>query len=256
MSYVQLYLKEEIQAEALVRNLPGFARFLPVAALFHGQVLNVAGLARDAGVARTTIAGYLEILADTHLAWLVPGFEARLRVKERQHPKLYWVDPGVVRAMRRDRHVPTAAERGPLFEGWLAIAASGLRRSRPRRRPPLRRAVLLGPVRARRGRGRFRDPSRRDLHGHRSQGQGGPRHARLEGPARHLRPPRVAAPPARLHGRSRLPDRRWDRGAAGGTVRQRAPGGTRLNRRWRVTYTRNSLGLKVWNSALALSAQP
>jgi predicted AAA+ superfamily ATPase len=119
-AYVQLYLKEEIQAEALVRNLPGFARFLPVAALFHAQVLNVAGLARDAGVARTTIAGYLDILADTHLAWFVPGFEARLRVKERQHPKLYWADPGVVRAMRGDRHAPTAAERGPLFEGWLA----------------------------------------------------------------------------------------------------------------------------------------
>lgn len=50
----QLYLREEIQAEALVRNLPGFARFLPIAALFHGQVVNVAGLARDAGVARTT----------------------------------------------------------------------------------------------------------------------------------------------------------------------------------------------------------
>ncbi|MEW5982736.1 MAG: type II toxin-antitoxin system prevent-host-death family antitoxin [Acidobacteriota bacterium] len=119
-AYVHMYLKEEIQAEALVRNLPGFARFLPVAALFHGQVLNVASLARDAGVARSTVAGYLDILADTHLAWLVPGFEAKLRVKERQHPKLYWVDPGVVRAVRRDRHAPTPAERGSLFEGWVA----------------------------------------------------------------------------------------------------------------------------------------
>lgn len=119
-AYVQLYLKEEIQAEALVRNLPGFARFLPIAALFHGQVLNVSGLARDAGVARSTVVGYLDILADTHLAWLVPGLEAKLRVKERQHPKLYWVDPGVVRAVRRDRHAPTPVERGSLFEGWIA----------------------------------------------------------------------------------------------------------------------------------------
>jgi predicted AAA+ superfamily ATPase len=119
-AYAQMYLREEIQAEALVRNLSGFARFLPVAALFHGQLLNAAGLARDAGVARTTVAGYLDILADTHLAWLLPGFEPRLRVKERQHPKLYWVDPGVVRAMRRDRHAPTPAERGALFEGWVA----------------------------------------------------------------------------------------------------------------------------------------
>ena len=119
-AYVQMYLKQEIQAEALVRNLPGFARFLPIAALFHGQVLNVAGLARDAGVARTTVAGYLDILADTQLAWLLPAFEARLRVKERQHPKLYWVDPGVVRAARGEFHPPGAVDRGPLLEGWVA----------------------------------------------------------------------------------------------------------------------------------------
>ena len=45
-AYVQLYLREEIKAEALVRNLPGFARFLPIAALFHGQVINVSAIAR------------------------------------------------------------------------------------------------------------------------------------------------------------------------------------------------------------------
>ncbi|MFM8708112.1 MAG: ATP-binding protein, partial [Planctomycetia bacterium] len=118
-SYVQMYLKEEIQAESLVRNLPGFARFLPVAAVFHGQVLSVAGLARDAGVARTTVDGYLGILADTYLAWLLPAFEARLRVKERRHPKLYWTDSGIVRGVRREFHPPTAAERGVLFEGWI-----------------------------------------------------------------------------------------------------------------------------------------
>lgn len=118
-SYVRLYLREEIQAEALVRNLPGFARFLPVAALFHGQVLNAAGLARDAGVARTTVAGYLEILVDTHLVAFLPAFEARLRVKERKHPKLYWTDPGVVRAMKGQFHEPAPEERGALLEGWV-----------------------------------------------------------------------------------------------------------------------------------------
>jgi predicted AAA+ superfamily ATPase len=118
-AYVQLYLKQEIQAEALVRNLPGFARFLPVAALFHGQVLSVAGLARDAGVARTTVSGYLEILSDTYLAWLLPAYEGKLRVKERKHPKLYWVDPGIMRAVRREFHPPGELERGALLEGWV-----------------------------------------------------------------------------------------------------------------------------------------
>lgn len=118
-AYAQLYLREEIQAEALVRNLPGFARFLPVAALFHGQAVNVAGLARDAGVARTTVTGYLEILQDTYLVSLLPAFEAKLRVKERRHPKLYWTDPGIVRAMKRQLHEPASEERGPLLEGWV-----------------------------------------------------------------------------------------------------------------------------------------
>jgi uncharacterized protein len=118
-AYAQLYLREEIQAEALVRNLPGFARFLPVAALFHGQVINVAGLAREAGVARTTITGYVDILQDTYLVSMLPPYEAKLRVKERKHPKLYWSDPGIVRAMKRQLHEPAAEERGALLEGWI-----------------------------------------------------------------------------------------------------------------------------------------
>ena len=118
-AYAQLYLREEIQAEALVRNLPGFARFLPVAALFHGQLVNAASIARDAGVARTTVTGYLDILQDTYLVSLLPPFEAKLRVKERKHPKLYWSDPGIVRAMKRQLHEPAMEERGALLEGWI-----------------------------------------------------------------------------------------------------------------------------------------
>ena len=118
-AYVQLYLKQEIQAEALVRNLPGFSRFLPVAAVFHGQVLSIAALARDAGVARTTVSGYLDVLIDTHMAWFLPAYEGKLRVKERKHPKLYWVDPGVVRAVKREFHPPGDLERGALLEGWV-----------------------------------------------------------------------------------------------------------------------------------------
>ena len=120
VAYVQLYLREEIQAEALVRNLPGFARFLPVAALFHGQTLNVASLARDAEVSRTTVAGYLQIIEDTLLAFRLPAFEGKLRVRERRHPKLYWVDAGIVRALKRQLGPLTAEEQGSLLEGWVA----------------------------------------------------------------------------------------------------------------------------------------
>ncbi len=118
-AYVQLYLREEIKAEALVRNLPGFARFLPIAAMFHGQTINVAGIARDAGTARTTVSGYLDILEDTLLTFRLPGYEARLRVRERKQPKLYWVDPGLVRGVKKQLGPLAAEETGALFEGWL-----------------------------------------------------------------------------------------------------------------------------------------
>ncbi|MGE0360354.1 MAG: ATP-binding protein [Vicinamibacterales bacterium] len=118
-AYVQLYVREEIRAEALVRNLPAFLRFLPVAALFHGQVVNISGLARDAATSRTTIEGYVEILEETLLATRLPAFESRLRARERKHPKLYWVDPGLVRAAKRQLGELTAEERGPLFEGLV-----------------------------------------------------------------------------------------------------------------------------------------
>lgn len=119
-AYTQLYLKEEIQAEALIRNLPGFARFLPVAALFHGQTINVTTIAREAGVARTTVAGFLQILEDTLLCFRVPAYEAKLRVRERKLPKWYWCDPGLVRAMKRASGDVAIEERGPLFEGLVA----------------------------------------------------------------------------------------------------------------------------------------
>lgn len=119
-AYVQTYLKEEIQAEALVRNLAGFMRFLPIAALFHGQVINISNLARDCGAERSTVSGFLEILQDTLVTFHLPAFEAKLRVKERKHPKLFWVDPGLARAAKGDFGPISAEERGSLFEGWIA----------------------------------------------------------------------------------------------------------------------------------------
>ncbi len=118
-TYVRYYLREEVRAEGLVRNLPGFARFLPIAALYHGQVVNISGIARDCGVARTTVQGYLDILEDTLLTFRLHAFQPRLRVRERHHPKLYWVDSGLVRAVKK-LHGPIAPEeRGALLEGWV-----------------------------------------------------------------------------------------------------------------------------------------
>lgn len=120
-AYAELFLREEVQAEALVRNLAGFARFLPVAALFHGQVLNLSSIARDAGVGRATVEDYFQILVDAHQGAFLPAYEARLRVRERKGPKWYWTDAGVVRAMKGQLGEVAQEERGALFEGTVAM---------------------------------------------------------------------------------------------------------------------------------------
>ena len=73
-----------------------------------------------AEVGRTTFSGYLEILEDTLLAFRLPAFEAKLRLRERKHPKLYWVDPGLVRAAGNRPGERHPQERGTLFEGFMA----------------------------------------------------------------------------------------------------------------------------------------
>ena len=118
-SYVQLYLKEEIQAEAILRNLAGFSRFLPVSALFHGQVVNLSNVARDCAVSRPTVVGFFQILQDTLLLKTLEAYDARLRIRERKRAKCYFIDPGLVRAIK-NQHGPVALEeKGALFEGLI-----------------------------------------------------------------------------------------------------------------------------------------
>jgi predicted AAA+ superfamily ATPase len=104
----------------IVRNLSGFARFLPIVALYHGQALNVSNIAREAGVARTTVAGYLNILEETLLCFRLPAYETKMQVRERKLPKWYWCDPGLVRAIKRSLGALISEETGPLFEGLVA----------------------------------------------------------------------------------------------------------------------------------------
>jgi len=119
-TYCETYLREEIQHEALVKNLASFSRFLRVSALMHGQVLNTLNIAREAGVARSTVQGYFDVLYDTHVAFALEAYQPRLSLRERHHPKFYWFDPGVVRALKGYRQPPTLEERGALLEGLVA----------------------------------------------------------------------------------------------------------------------------------------
>ena len=132
-AYVHTYLRQEIQQEALVKDLGSFHRFLKVAAIMHGQVVNQAAIARDAGVARTTVQRFFDTLVDTLVGHLVPAWQPRARVREAGKPKFYFFDPGVVRAIRDVVDEPLAdADSGALLEGYLlhelraAIAYQGL----------------------------------------------------------------------------------------------------------------------------------
>lgn len=119
-AYSDTYLAEEIRAEALARSLTSFARFLEVAALMNGQVVNIAGLSRDAQVQRPTAQGYFDVLVDTLLGDWLPAFRERVRVKQVAQPKFYFFDPGVARAAAGRLRLPLdSAERGPLLETWI-----------------------------------------------------------------------------------------------------------------------------------------
>lgn len=99
-AYASLYLQEEVQAEALVRDLGGFARFLEAISFSHGSLLNLAEVARDCHVGRKTVEGYLDILEDLLLSYRVPVFTKRAKRHLVGHAKFYYFDAGVYRSLR------------------------------------------------------------------------------------------------------------------------------------------------------------
>ncbi len=119
-TYAEMYLEEEIKQEALTRNIGGFARFLEVAARQNGQITNVSNIARDAQVARPTVQGYFDILKDTLIgSWLIP-WKLKRATKQIAHPKFYFFDTGVVRALSgRLPYASSQEELGPLLETFL-----------------------------------------------------------------------------------------------------------------------------------------
>jgi len=119
-AYAANYIKEEIQQEALVKNIDSFTRFLEIAALMNGQVVNTTGISRDAAVARPTVQRYFEVLTDTLIGAWLPAWRPRAKVKEVAHPKFYFFDTGVVRAvLQRLREPLEGAERGHLLETFV-----------------------------------------------------------------------------------------------------------------------------------------
>ena len=98
--YLQLYVKEEVQAEGLVRQIGDFSRFMEIASFSHGAVWTSTDISREAGVKRATVDNYLQILEDLFLAFTIPVFTRRAKRRLIAHPKFYFFDVGVYRALR------------------------------------------------------------------------------------------------------------------------------------------------------------
>ena len=120
-AYASLYLQEEVQAEALVRNVGAFARFLEAISFSHGSLLNLSEVARECQVGRKTVEGYLEILEDLLLSFRIPVFTRRAKRHLVAHDKFYYFDAGVYRSIRPKGPLDSPEEiEGMALEGLIA----------------------------------------------------------------------------------------------------------------------------------------
>ncbi len=122
VAYVDTYLREEIQAESLVRKIPAFSRFLLTSALTSGQILNFTAIASDSEVPTATVREYYQILEDTFLGFLVPGWTKSLKRKAMSSAKFYFFDLGVRNTLAQIKSLSPQTELfGQAFEHFIAL---------------------------------------------------------------------------------------------------------------------------------------
>lgn len=135
-AYVDLYLKEEILDEGLSRNLPVFAAFLRAAAIGDTEITNFSNIARECGVAVSTVRGYYEILVDTLIGDFLPAFTRRAKRRVVHAPKFYFHDVGVVNHLvHRVSIQPGGESFGKAFENWIFHELAVYVRTRARSTP-------------------------------------------------------------------------------------------------------------------------
>ena len=120
-AYISLYLHQEVQAEGLLRNITAFSRFLEAISFSHGSQLNISSVARECGIERKTVEGYVQILVDLLLGYRLEVFTRRARRKLVSHPKMYLMDAGVFTFLRpRGPMDSPEAVGGVALEGLVA----------------------------------------------------------------------------------------------------------------------------------------
>lgn len=119
-TYITTYLKEEVQAEGLVRNIGNFSRFLEIMSFSHGSQLNTSNISRECQVSRTTVDDYIQILKDLLLGYTLDVFTRRAKRAVSTHSKFYYFDAGVFRALRPQGPLDRKEElEGPALEGLV-----------------------------------------------------------------------------------------------------------------------------------------
>lgn len=123
-AYANTYLKEEIQAEQIVRKLPGFRKFLEVAAQMNGQPVNYSTIARDIHTDHSVVRSYFKILEDTLIGFELPAYDLSIRKQQRKAPKFYFIDCGIKRAIDKSLDIPLMEkthEYGRMFEHFFIL---------------------------------------------------------------------------------------------------------------------------------------
>lgn len=119
-AYIGIYLKEEIQEEAVVRQLSSFNRFLDVAAQCDGEMINYTNIAQDCGVSATTIKEYFNILEQTLIGYMIPAFTLSKKRRAITTKKFYYFDVGVVNyLLNRSNLQPGSIDFGHAFEHFM-----------------------------------------------------------------------------------------------------------------------------------------
>lgn len=116
-AYIDVYLKEEIKEEALVRNLSSFQRFLELAAMTSGEMVNYNNIAQDCGVSATTVSSYFDILEDTLIGYRIPAYTKVVKRRIVQAPRFYYFDVGITNhLLHRKELVRGTVDYGHAFE--------------------------------------------------------------------------------------------------------------------------------------------
>lgn len=116
-AYVRIYINEEVMQEGLTRNAGHFSRFLEAASFSQAQLLNITAVARECQINRKVVESYFDILGDLLLAERIPVFQRRAKRTVTQHPKFFFFDAGVFRALRPGGPLDSAEEiDGPALE--------------------------------------------------------------------------------------------------------------------------------------------